>query len=211
MAIEMQETFRIDSSVDRVWQFLMSAEDLAVCLPGAKLAEAISDTKFEGAIKLKIGAITAKYAGTITYTDADESAHHLVMLIEAKEKGGGTINGTITTDLTVISDGETEVHCAASADLTGKIVQVGRGMIEGVGQQIINKFVKNIKNSLEVEEEPVAAETVTEAGSDAPPPPPPPPKAQVVDEDDSINVLGVVFKAMMDMIVNFFKRLFGKG
>lgn len=212
MAIELKEVFQVAAPIDEVWQFLMTPDRMIPCLPGASIEEIIDETKFVGGVKLKIGAITAKYNGTITYTTADKNEYICVMLAEAKEKGGGTVSGTITTKL-VQGDGVVEATVESCVDMTGRVVQVGRGMIEGVAGQIIGKFVKNIKKTLEVPaDEEVPAQAAGQGGDAAPGAAPQPrPAPQLDDEDDSINVLAVVFKVIWDGIVNFFKRLFGKG
>jgi carbon monoxide dehydrogenase subunit G len=206
MAIELKEEFEVAAPIDEVWNFMMDPERMIVCLPGASVTEIVDDKQFIGSVKLKIGAITTKYAGTITYTTADQSEYLCVMLAEAKEKGGGTVSGTITTKL-VQGDGVVQATVESCVDMTGRVVQVGRGMIEGVAAQIIAKFVKNIKKTLEV---PVGEEAPAEAVA-----PGAAPQARPVpqrdEEDDSINVLAVVFKVIWTGIVNFFKRLFGKG
>lgn len=144
MAIELKEVFQVAAPIDEVWRFLMDPERMIVCLPGASVTEIVDDKQFVGSVKLKIGAITTKYAGTITYTTADQSQYTCVMLAEAKEKGGGTVSGTITTRLTQLN-GVVEATVESCIDMTGRVVQVGRGMIEGVAAQIIGKFVANIK------------------------------------------------------------------
>jgi carbon monoxide dehydrogenase subunit G len=206
MAIELKEEFEVAAPIDEVWNFMMDPQRMIVCLPGASVTEIVNDKQFIGSVKLKIGAITTKYAGTITYTTADQSEHLCVMLAEAKEKGGGTVSGTITTRL-VQGDGVVQATVESCVDMTGRVVQVGRGMIEGVAAVIIGKFVKNIKNTLEV---PAGEEAPAEAAA-----PGAAPQARPVPqrdaEDDSINVLAVVFKVIWTGIVNFFKRLFGKG
>ena len=205
MAIELKEEFEIVAPIDDVWEFMMDPQRMIVCLPGASVTEIIDDKQFVGTVKLKIGAITTKYAGTITYTTADQSEYRCVMLAEAKEKGGGTVSGTITTTL-VQADGLVQATVESYVDMTGRVVQVGRGMIEGVAAVIIGKFVKNIKTTLEV---PVSEEAPAEGAPGEQPATRPVPQRD--DEDDSINVLGVVFKVIWTGIVNFFKRLFGKG
>jgi len=82
-------------------------------------------------------------------------------------------------------------------------------MIEGVAAVIIGKFVINIKKTLEVS---VGEEAPLEGAPAAVPGAEPQLTPQRLDEaDDSINVLAVVFKVIWTGIVNFFKRLFGKG
>jgi carbon monoxide dehydrogenase subunit G len=207
MAIQIKETFQVAAPIQQVWDFMMVPDNIVACMPGASLEEILSETSFVGGVKLKIGAITAKYNGTITYTEMDTTNFTVVLLAEAKEKGGGTITGTISCDLTALDENNTEVYCESNVDLTGKIVQVGRGMIDGVAKQIIGKFVANVKKRLEpAEGAAVAATTGDTTGSAAP-------QQQIPrdDEDDSINVLAVVWNVIWGGIVNFFKKLFGRG
>lgn len=205
MAIELQESFEVAAPIDKVWEFLMTPENVVDCMPGGSLTEKIDDKSFIGSVKLKIGAITAKYSGTITYTTADETSRTVVMLAEAKEKGGGTVTGTITSKLVAIDAHNTKVDCSSCVDLTGRIVQLGRGMIDGVSAQIIGKFIKNVKSLLEV---PVtsAGETTT-ASADAISQPQAKPTVKEENKEDAINVLAILWAA----IVAWFKKLFNIG
>ena len=210
MAIELEKNFTVAAPIDKVWGFLLDPNNVVKCMPGAALTELIDDKKFEGSVKVKIGAITAKYAGTITYTEADAAAHQVVMLAEAKDKSGGTVNGTITTRLEAVGAGETEVYCTSAVDLTGRIVQVGRGMIDGVADQIIGKFVKNVKTLLEVADAAPAAAgdttaaTGTVSTASAPQPEP-------VLDNAPPNIIVAVLKVIQGWIANFFKRLTGRS
>ena len=203
MAIELKESFEVAAPIDKVWEFLMTPENVVDCMPGGSLTEKIDDKSFVGTVKLKIGAITAKYSGTITYTTADVATRTVVMLAEAKEKGGGTVTGTITSKLVALDGNRTDVQCESCVDLTGRIVQLGRGMIDGVSAQIISKFVANVKSLLEVPGESAATATAeTAATSGAAPEAQAQP--QPAQHEDSINVLAILWAA----IVAWFKKLF---
>jgi hypothetical protein len=202
MAIEIQETFQVTAPVDEVWRFMMDPENVAACMPGASLAEVLDERNFVGNIKLKVGAVTAIYQGKISFTEVDEANHRISMLAEAKEKGGGTVRGSIVSSLTPLSDGATEVLCESNIELTGRIMQVGRGMIQGVSQQLFKKFVANTKQRLEGP--PASA---TEAGSGATPAGDAERSLPVpVREDDSIAVLPLIFKTFWDWLKGLFKR-----
>jgi carbon monoxide dehydrogenase subunit G len=214
MAIEIRETFTVSAPVDQVWSFMKTPENLAGCMPGASLARIIDDRSFVGTVKLKVGAITASYDGTMTFIKLDDSARELTLLAEAKEKGGGTVSGTISANLLALPDGSTEVRCESSVDLTGRIVQVGRGMIEGVSKQVIQKFVTNVKGSLE--SVPAAAPTGEDASAGAatvaPGAAPSEPVARPpIAKEESINVLAVVWNVIWAAIRGFFRRLFGRA
>ncbi len=214
MAIEIRETFQVSAPIDQVWNFMKSPENLAGCMPGASLARIIDDRSFVGTVKLKVGAITASYDGTMSFIKLDDSARELTLLAEAKEKGGGTVSGTISANLLALPDGSTEVRCESSTDLTGRIVQVGRGMIEGVSKQVIQKFVTNVKSSLESVPAAAPAGEDASAGVATPAPgaaPSEPVARPPIAKEESINVLAVVWNVIWAAIRGFFRRLFGRA
>lgn len=206
MAIELRQSFQVRAPIEAVWAFLLDPQNVVACMPGASLTQVIDDKSFVGAVKVKVGAVTAQYQGTITYTGIDAAARVVTMLAEGKERGGGTVKGTIVSQLSSTEGGAvTNVETSSSFDLTGKIVQVGRGMIEGISAQIIKMYVGNVRAMLE----PIAAAAATAASGSAaagqPAAATPPPARQ-----ESINIVAVVAKTLWEGVKGFFKRLFGK-
>jgi hypothetical protein len=210
MAIELKQTFQVRAPVDTVWAFLLNPENVVACMPGASLTQVVDDKSFVGSVKVKVGAVTAQYQGTITYIETDRAAGIVKMLAEGKERGGGTVRGTIVSQLTAIEGGAaTNVETSSSIDLTGKIAQVGRGMIEGVSGQIIKMYVNNVRAMLE----PLAAAAAApaapaggtsgeaSAGAAAAPTPPPAPVRQ-----ESINIVAVVLRTLWERFKSLFKR-----
>ncbi|MEN9358114.1 MAG: hypothetical protein RL695_2285 [Pseudomonadota bacterium] len=209
MAIEMKESFQVAAPIAKVWEFMMKPEMVVACMPGAGLKEIVDPKKFIGTVKLKVGAVSAQYEGTITYAEVDEAARRIKLLAEGNERGGGTATATIVCLLVTLPDGKgTDVQFESSVDLTGKLIQVGRGMIEGVAGQIVKKYIGNVRSMLEVPADaaaPAPTDAPAAAASAAPAAPPMPPK------EESIDMGSVVFKVMWMGIVNFFKRLFGRA
>lgn len=213
MALQIQEKFEVAAPADTVWQFLLDPQNVVACMPGASLTQIVDADSFVGAVKLKIGAVTAQYQGTITYVEKDIATRTVKLLASGNERGGGTVSGTIVTRLTPSPDGRsTEVSCESSVDLTGRILQVGRGMIEGVSAQIIKKYVNNVRALLEVPREETASTAAPAADAStaaiAAPQTAPPPRPR---KEDSINVVGVVFKVLLDRIAALFRRVFGRA
>jgi carbon monoxide dehydrogenase subunit G len=208
MAIEMKESFQVAAPIETVWAFLLKPESVVACMPGAGLKEIVDPTKFIGTVKLKIGAVTAQYEGTITYAEVDQEASRIKLLAEGNERGGGTATATIACQLVKLpNDQGTDVQFESSVDLTGKMIQVGRGMLEGVAGQIVRKYIANVRSMLEAPAAAAtpatfttAAETTADTQTAAPPLPP---------QEDSIDMGSIVFKAMWLGIVGFFRRLFG--
>lgn len=149
MAIEIRETFQVQAPIDAVWRFVMDPDQVVSCMPGAELEEAVDDRTFVGRVKVKLGAITTSYKGRVQFTEVDEAGYTVRMVAEGRETGGGTAKGTMQSFLRALPDGQTEVVAEASVDLTGRVMQVGRGMIQGVSHQLFQQFVASTKERLE--------------------------------------------------------------
>ena len=193
MAIEIREKFEVAAPIEKVWRFVMDPSKVAACMPGASLDEVVDERTFLGSIKVKVGAVMAAYKGRVELVEVDEKNRTVEMKAEGRETGGGTARGKMTSRLTSLANGGTEVVAEASVDLTGRIVQVGRGMIEGVSHQIFLQFVARARQSLEAE---------PAAGSSVETPVP-------VKQEEALRVMPLVFAALWASILGLFRRLFG--
>lgn len=218
MAIEIQERFQVAAPIERVWRFVMDPHQVVTCLPGATLLEVVDERTFVGQVKVKVGAVSASYKGKIQLTEVDEATYRVQMAAEGKETSGGTAKGTMCSHLKALPDGGTEVVAEASVDLTGRLMQVGRGMIQGVAHQIFLQFVTATRERLEGEAAAAAASAATAASAPAVTPDGATPAvtpAQVAPTatrgDDSIRILPILFRALWEGIRRFFRRLLGHG
>ncbi len=191
MAIEFKETLRVDAPIDRVWEFVNDPRRVVTCMPGAGLDEVVDERTFLGTVKIKVGAITASYKGRVEFTEVDAQARALEVAAEGRETSGGTARGTISIRLNSLADGPTEFVTEARVNLTGRIMQVGRGMIQGVSRQLFKQFAASAKELLEAQDE--AGEVKV-----------------AVAEQKPIRVLPLVFRSLWEAIVRFFRRLLGR-
>ena len=152
MAVTLKETFIVQAPIDRVWQFVMDPEMVVTCMPGAELESVEDERTFLGKVSVKVGAVTTSYQGRVQFTSVDDVAYVVEMTAEGRETGGGTAKGTMSSRLRSLENGETEIVAEASVDLTGRIMQMGRGMIQGVSQQLFKQFVACVKERLEAPE-----------------------------------------------------------
>jgi carbon monoxide dehydrogenase subunit G len=188
MAIEIRETFQVEAPIDAVWRFVMDPDQVVTCLPGAELERAVDDRTFEGRVKVKLGAISASYKGRVRLTEVDEQGYTVQMEAEGRETGGGTARGSMVSRLRALSDGETEIVAEASVDLTGRVMQVGRGMIQGVSHQLFQQFVASTRERLEGAGE--AGEQLAAAAAPEP-----------------IRLLPLMLQVLWSPIVRFLRRL----
>jgi hypothetical protein len=200
MAINLQETFRVHAPIDTVWRFMLDPHRVVTCMPGAQLQEVVDERTFLGTVKVKVGAITASYKGKVSFTEVDEGQHLVQMLAEGRDTGGGTAKGTVLGRLRSLPDGHTEIVAEASVDLTGRIMQVGRGMIQGVSHQLFQQFVHSTKAQLESEEAAGAAAAIGDGA----------PYAVAPAKNAPIRILPLLLRAIGASIARFFRKLFGR-
>jgi hypothetical protein len=153
MSLRIEETFQVRAPVDRVWRYLVDPRQVVECLPGAELTGVQDDHTYLGRVKVKVGPITAGYNGRATVVEQDDVARVVRIAAEGRETAGsGSAKMTMTSRMTVLADGTTEVHVLADVDVVGKVVQFGRGMIEGVSRQLFKQFTDCARARLEVAE-----------------------------------------------------------
>ena len=195
MAIEIRETFQVRAPIDVVWQFVMQPQQVVTCMPGASLEEVVDERTYVGSVKVKVGAITTAYKGRVQFTEIDEQRHVMRVLAEGRETGGGMAKGRMSSTLRQLPDGHTEVVAEASVDLTGRIMQVGRGMIQGVARQLFQQFAASLKQRLEVP----PGTTPQAAGGIAAAP-----------EAQPIRIVPILLQTLWSAIKGFFRRLLGR-
>lgn len=137
--MKIENEFTVGSTVDEVWAALLDLERVAPCLPGAALTEQNGD-EYKGTMAVKIGPVTAKYNGTVSYSEVDEENHRAVIQANGKDaRGQGTASATITSKLEDMG-GSTKVSVETDMKLTGKAAQFGRGIAQDVAGKIMTRF-----------------------------------------------------------------------
>lgn len=197
MAIEIRESFEVEAPIDQAWSFLLDPESVVPCMPGASLEERVDDQTFLGRVKLRVGAITAVYKGRVSLTEVDVADHRVELLAEGREAGGGTAKGRVSSRLCAVSPTRTRISTDATIDLSGRVVQVGRGMIQGVAAELFKKFVARARERLEAAAP--GAGTAADPAEQARPP------------DEALRITPVLLRVAWKKIVELLRRLVGRA
>ena len=203
--LRIEETFRVGAPVERVWRWLVDPRQVVTCLPGAELTEEQGDRTYLGRVKVKVGPVTASYAGRATIVEQDDAAHVVKLSAEGREPtGSGSATMSMTSRMTALPDGGTEVHVQADVVVVGKVAQFGRGMMESVSKQLFRQFTDCVRARLEGEPaaaEPEPAAEPTPAAAPAAELPAAPAVAA-----RPVKVLPLVLRAIWDMIARLWRR-----
>jgi carbon monoxide dehydrogenase subunit G len=152
----MENEFTVDAPVEQAWETLLDLERITPCLPGAALEEESGD-EYKGTMTIRLGPVTQKYKGTVSFDETDEESRRAVLKADGKDaRGQGTASATITSSLSE-EDGGTRVRVETDMHLTGRAAQFGRGVQQEVATKLINRFAECLEKEImgeNVREEP---------------------------------------------------------
>ena len=174
--MKLENEFTVPASIDEAWALLLDVPRVATCLPGATVEEGGGDEGvYQGAMKVKIGPITAQYKGTVEIQEADEANRKVAMRAQAKDaRGQGTAAATITSTMSEVQDG-TRVHVETDMRVTGPAAQFGRGVMQDVSAKLMKRFAECLAEQLSGDgpeaETPAASEEPQAAAAEAAPEP----------------------------------------
>jgi carbon monoxide dehydrogenase subunit G len=194
MAITLNQTFHVNAPIDDVWAFLLDPHQVVPCMPGAALYDVEGEDTFLGNIKVKVGPITAVYKGRVRFTSVDHDAHVIQMTAEGVEQSGGSATGTLSSRLEAGPNGGTTVVAEANAEVTGRVMQFGRGMIQGISDQLFKQFAACVTEHLETAHG--GAETAAGAATPMP------------AEQRPINAIALVLGTIWNALTALARRLF---
>ena len=151
MHTKIEETFEILAPVDAVWAFLMDPHRVVECMPGAELEEIQDERTFVGSIKLKMGFVGVCYKMRVHFVEIDHATHFARIEAEGQDgaKSGSAAKGVMSSSSRALPDGGTEVTVGVEMELSGRMIEYGKGMIRSVSRQITKKFVNCAKEKLE--------------------------------------------------------------
>ncbi len=170
--MKLENEFTVKVPIDRAWEVLTDIPEIAPCLPGARLTGQDGNV-YSGKVKIKVGPVTAEYAGTADFTELDQVNKHVVINAKGRDsRGSGNASALITADMVAVGD-ETRVRIDTDLKIAGKVAQFGKGVIGDVSKKLIDQFVACIEAKLEHDGEEVvevaaAAEPAAEGAAPAP-------------------------------------------
>jgi carbon monoxide dehydrogenase subunit G len=146
--VRLRNEFDVDVSPERTWDVLLDVPRVARALPGASIDSESEGGAWRGTMKIKLGPVTAEYAGTARVQDIDEDDRVAGYRVEGREvRGQGSAAATIVTR---VSGHGTGTHVVVETDMqvTGRQAQLGRGLMEDVAGAVLGEFASRLEREL---------------------------------------------------------------
>ncbi len=150
--MKIEETFRVEAPVERVWDFMVNPKTMGPCVPGFVSAEEVSEDVFDTVMKVKVGIISLKM---FARTQVEEK--RVPEYMKASGDGhdrlkAGSFHQETTVSLKDLGDDATEVGYAMNVRVVGKLATFGEKIMRATANKMGAKIAENVKKALETKE-----------------------------------------------------------
>ena len=138
--VELDHSFSTGQPAEYNWDAILDLDRVIPCVEGGKVIERESPDLAKAEIKVKMGAMSMVFKGTVEVAEKDEDARRAVLRVKSKDTNGtGYANADVTFAL---SDGGGDIHTAAK--ITGKAASMGEGVVATVLDALIKDFTTKL-------------------------------------------------------------------
>ena len=136
--VELDHTFENGKDVDYNWEAILDLDRIIPCVEGGKVLERESADLAKAEIKVKMGAMSMTFRGTVEVTSKSENG--AVLRVKSKDTGG---SGYANADVAfALNDGGGTIH--TEAKITGKAASMGEGVVATVLDALIKDFTTKL-------------------------------------------------------------------
>jgi carbon monoxide dehydrogenase subunit G len=138
--VELDHQFTMSHSIDENWRTILDLDKLIPAVEGGRVIERTGPESAKAEIKVKMGAMSLDFNGTVEVKEQDEASHRAVVEVKSREVGG---NGYASANVTfALSDGGGTIHTAAQ--ISGKAASMGEGVVQSVLDALIKDFTTKL-------------------------------------------------------------------
>lgn len=165
--MDMTGDRRIPAPRDKVWAALNDPAVLKLCIPGCDKLEREANDGLVASASIKIGPISARFNGRLQLLDLDPPNSYR---IAGEGQGGvaGFAKGGATVHLVAEAVDATLMSYTVSAQVGGKIAQLGARLIDATAKQMADAFFTRFATELTATPEPPPTEDFSPMSTVAP-------------------------------------------
>ena len=146
--MEIKESHELPLPIEAVWQALNDESFLKNSIPGCEKLDRIGVNELSAEVKLKIGPMSTRFKGKVVLSELDPPNGYT---ISGSGTGGiaGAASGSAKVSLSKMQDGEgTVLSYQVTAEVKGKIAQLGSRLIQSTAKKLAKKFFSNFVQEL---------------------------------------------------------------
>jgi len=138
--VELDHSFSTGKPTDYNWEAILDLDRIIPCVEGGRVLERTSPEAAKAEIKVKMGAMSMTFRGTVEVTERDDAAHRAVLRVKSKDIGG---QGYADADVAfTLADGGGTIHTVAQ--INGKAASMGEGVVFSALDALIGDFTRKL-------------------------------------------------------------------
>jgi hypothetical protein len=145
--MDMQASRALAVTQQQAWDALNDPEVLKRCIPGCDKVEATGENQYAVGVSVKIGPVSAKFAGKITLSDI-VPPHSYTITFDGQGGAAGFGKGNAQVTLTPAGTG-CELAYVVHASVGGKIAQLGQRLVDGAAKGMAEDFFKRFDEDMQ--------------------------------------------------------------
>ena len=145
--MDMQASRQLAVTQQQAWDALNDPEVLKVCIPGCDKVEATGPDQFAVGVALKIGPVSAKFAGKISLGEMNPPNSY-TLTFDGQGGAAGFGKGSAKVSLTP-NEGGCELAYTVHAQVGGKVAQLGQRLVDGAAKSMAEDFFKRFDEEMQ--------------------------------------------------------------
>lgn len=130
----------------QAWNALNDPEMLKACIPGCESVTLTGPDQYEVLMAARIGPVAAKFKGKLTQSDVVEPVSYKISF-DGQGGVAGFGKGSADVRLTAVDAG-TQLDYDVSAQVGGKIAQIGSRLVDAAAAKIADEFFASFETKL---------------------------------------------------------------
>tara|TARA_B100000700_G_scaffold327958_1_gene444170 strand:- start:233 stop:814 length:582 start_codon:yes stop_codon:yes gene_type:complete len=135
--MKLSGSYKLNVKKEIVWQALNDPDILKQCIPGCESFVKESSTTFSVTATNQIGPMNATFSGTVNLSNIKENQSYTIN--GEGQSSVGFANGSANVEL-IEENSATLLKYEVSANVGGKIAQLGSRLIDGVAKKMADYF-----------------------------------------------------------------------
>jgi carbon monoxide dehydrogenase subunit G len=161
--MDMQGTRQLAITQEQAWDALNDPEVLKKCLAGCDRFEPAGDNTYNVGMAVKVGPVSAKFSGKVTISEMTPPSGYK-LAFEGQGGVAGFGKGSSSVNLTP-NDAGCELGYTVSAQVGGKIAQLGQRLIDGAAKSMADDFFKRFDQEMQLRHAPPAEPSAAEGAA----------------------------------------------
>lgn len=162
--MHIEKTFAVAASIDRVWAFITSPDQVGPCMPGCQHVEVTGPGTYRAIVSVKVGPIKSTFNFNIE-TIEERPPEFAVFSVKGEEGGSSSrVTAENSLTLTAIDNCNTDVTYASNVVVVGRLGKFAGGVMQKMAEHMSEQFITAFRERVETEQAANAGESALPDG-----------------------------------------------